>query len=220
MPKTVPKRMRPTRNCRNPNAIHPADKEREVFGEIICGAEFDAIPPWKLYDYLESKCEVRNVSFPKLIALVRASNERGRWSRTSPNTSAHNGAFHMWCENDDGEIFDPHFKQFDGMCKMSNTNSREKVYHKWTEAEQKEKLTNLIPGIMRILKKNCAANNMPMEPMMAIIAINPQFRCCPMNAWCIKAMARDNREKQKLKICIGNMGFRSNENPEKIWWEY
>jgi hypothetical protein len=187
------------------------------YSKTIINSIYENAPeePYMLYDYLEEKCDELEINFTKLIASLRKSAEdNGRWDRVEPNTDKDSGSFHMWLEDANGKIIDPHFREYDGLCKMSNTDGRKKVYHKWTEAQQKEKLKNLIPDILAVIKANCKQNEIPMREMMAILAYRPSFRCCPMNAWSLKSVMPE------LKVCIGNMGFRSKEDPNKIWWEY
>lgn len=203
----------------DPHRRHLTPRDRDVNGvEKLTTAEMLSIIPSnvcgsKLYDEIRKVEDRFGIRPETLINIVRKRQE-GRWGKAPVDTSDDNGSFHMWLEDEDGDIIDPHFEEFVGMMKMPNCDSREKVYSKWTDEEQKEKLTNLIPGIVRIIKRNCDVNGLGMREMMMILALRPQFRCCPMNAWCMKSVFPE------LKVCIGNMGFRSKDDPEKIWWEY
>lgn len=187
-------------------------RHRAILNSIVENMPDD---PLEMYDYLEEACAIYHIAFNSLLKDIRAACLDGaKWNREEPNTSADNGAFHMWCEDENGNIADPHFKEYDKICKMPDCDPNRKVYHKWSEEQQAEKLRNLIPSIMKVINDNMELNGLGRMEMMGILALNPQFRCCPMNAWCLKAYKRD------LKICIGNLGFRSKEDPSKIWWEY
>ena len=167
-----------------------------------------------IYDYLMAACAERGINANELIRTLRDIGvHTQRWEKATPDTSADNGAFHMWLEVD-GKPLDPEFPEYEGLCKMPNCDPEQRVYHKWSKEKQAEKLRNLIPGIMKVIKDNCDINGLSKKEMMAVLALNPQFRCCPMNTWCLKHFKPDG------EICIGNMGFRSKDDPDRIWWEY
>lgn len=188
------------------------NETRRVLEEIWADAPSNSA---ETYDYLQSACESRGINFNEFITNLRNANyHEARWAKADPNTSADNGAFHMWLEDEDGNPIDPNFPEYAGLCKMPNCDAEQKVYHKWTEAQQAEKLRNLIPSIMKVIQDNCDINGLSKPEMMGILALNPQFRCCPMNTWCLKHFKREG------KVCIGNMGFRSKDDPSRIWWEY
>lgn len=185
------------------NIITPlASIEEEAEGELC------------LYDELR-KLEIHH-KVPKelFVKFVRNMNPNGRWVKREVNTDHDNGSFHMWLEDEDGTIIDPHFPQYDKLCKMPACDPQQKVYVKWSEEQIAEKLRNLIPWIMETIRGNAERNGVPKELIIATIATSPQFRGCPVNAWCMKVL------RPELKVCIGNMGFRSIEHRDKIWWEY
>ena len=170
-----------------------------------------------IYDKIREIEEREKLPFESLIKFVRKLHEAQgtmRWEKEPISTQSGNGSFHCWLEDKDGMIIDPHFKEYDDMMKMPRCNGRAKVYEEWSPKQQKEKLKNLIPEVMENIEENATRNNIPKEAVMAIIAANPGFRACPLNAWCMKSI------RPELRFVIGNMGFRSRDDPNKVWWEY
>lgn len=170
-----------------------------------------------IYDKIIELEEREKIPRESLVCFVRNMNEMGgrtRWNRAPPETGKDDGSFHCWLEDKDGMIIDPHFKEYDDIMKMPRCNSREKVYIEWTPEQQKEKLKNLIPDILENINKNAKQNGVPKEVIMTIMAGNPGWRACCVNAWCIKYL------RPELRLVIGNMGFRHRDNPNRVWWEY
>tara|TARA_R110002153_G_C13238153_1_gene490480 strand:+ start:408 stop:1142 length:735 start_codon:yes stop_codon:yes gene_type:complete len=170
-----------------------------------------------IYDKLIELEEREKLPCECLVKFVRNMNEvsgRARWKRAPPETATGDGSFHCWLEDADGMIIDHHFKEYDDMMKMARCNSKQKVYVEWTDEQQKEKLKNLLPDIMENINENAKRNGIPKRAVMALMARNPGFRACCVNAWSIKSL------RPELRFVIGNMGFRSRDDPNKVWWEY
>ena len=170
-----------------------------------------------IYDKIIELEEREKLPRECLVKVVRHMNEvsgRARWKRSPPETATGDGSFHCWLEDADGMIIDPHFKEYDDMMKMAHCNSRAKVYVEWTDEQQKEKLKNLLPDIMENINENAKRNGIPKRFVMAIMAGNPGFRACCVNAWSMKSL------RPELRFVIGNMGFRSKDDPNRVWWEY
>jgi hypothetical protein len=151
----------------------------------------------------------------KMVNFVRhAGCLKTKFAMEGVNTSADNGTFHAWIRRPDGTIYDPHFEEYEDLAEMPNCDALQKVYHEWSPAQQKEKLTNSIPRIMRNIRANMEANGMTMREIAEVFCERPGFRSCIINAYCYKLIHPDS------EIVIGHMGFRNKKTPEIVWWEY
>lgn len=175
----------------------------------------DQTEPYNTYDTIRAFEVVNGVEPETYINQIRALHEgRGRWEKKAPDLSYDGGAFHAWLEDADGNIIDPHFPQYDGMMKMPNCDPHQKVYSEWSTADQIVKLKHLIRRSKEIVNRNMVVNGLSEQEVINILAHNPIFRCCHQNAYTMKCL------RPELKYKIGNMGFRSRDDPNKIWWEY
>ena len=161
------------------------------------------------------KAEIdNNLEEDTLLNIIRHKVQPSMWDREPVNTDGDNGVFHAWIRKADGSIIDPHFPTYDLQAKMMNCNPHDKAYHEWTEEQQKEKLSNSIPRIMRNIRKNMEDNGLTQKEIAQIFVDKPAFRSCIINAFCYKIIHPD------AEIVIGNMGYRNFKTPSLIWWEY
>ena len=171
-----------------------------------------------IYDEMRAYEVADGVAPETYIDIVRDAHSQssvGRWSKSDIQRDGMlNGSFHCWVEDPDGNIIDPHFPQYDKMMLMNRCDGSRKVYSEWSIPDQIQKLKMLTPRIKRNISENAISNGIPPELMLMVMEDKPQFRCCHVNAFAIKA------QNPEYKFKIGNMGFRHQTDPDKIWWEY
>jgi hypothetical protein len=151
-------------------------------------------------------------------AVLFQSNIVVRWGREPIDTSAEGVAFHMWIEDEEGNIHDPHFEEYDNLMFLHNCDGSQKVYAEWSAEQQKEKLKNLLPSVMFAINNDLATKTKrtqeEKQEFIEFLSTTGMFACCPLNAMAKK------RLNPTWTIKIGSLGFRSIEDPEKIFWEY
>ena len=199
-----------------------------------------------IYDKLIELEEREKLPCECLVKFVRNMNEvsgRARWKRAPPETATGDGSFHCWLEDADGMIIDHHFKEYDDMMKMARCNSKQKVYVEWTDEQQKEKLKNLLPDIMENINENAKRNGIEFTIKSTDIpgvkiretikeGLGRKYtswkaieypKVCPIFGfdldWGMNGR-QHNSLRPELRFVIGNMGFRSRDDPNKVWWEY
>ena len=135
-----------------------------------------------------------------------------RWTRSEDPDSS---AFHYWVVDDDGNIIDPVFDEYEIMKKLFKLEGPP-VYQEWSITNQLKKMKK-----QNILDKRCYEKNSKRigisvvevkSQCMRQFLNRPEFCKCNMNAMAIK------NANPTYKLKIGNMGWRDCNG--RVWWHY
>eukprot|EP01051_Picozoa_sp_SAG22_P025403 SAG22_NODE_7509_length_732_cov_2.515008_1_plen_159_part_00 len=124
-------------------------------------------------------------------------------------------AFHYWIVDDDGNIIDPMFEEYEIMKKLFGLEGPP-VYHEWSIKNQLIKIKEQNKKDKKCYRENAQRVGQPIDVIkrraMEQFRNKPEFGKCNINAMSIK----DAHPTYKIKI--GNMGWGNKEG--RIWWQY
>ena len=150
------------------------------------------------------------------------------------------GDFHCWVENDAGTVvYDPHFSCYENICDIRGLDINKPVYQVWPNQEKWIKRTcpyqlkwiELVKGknpkkALKIMKSQTISDcrgtvsYMAQNETMSDWYNNPQDHMCNLNAWAWYINQLYVKRSKNLHIKIGSMGWRTNNNDTKAFYEF
>ena len=119
-----------------------------------------------------------------------------------------NGDFHVWVEDEQGNIYDPSFEEHDFICRINNLNIKNPIYRSW--GNQEYWFSNIYhkdyKDLIKIDKK---------EMKQVLRNHSHTFAKCPENS--IRNYCKLKLMGKKPRIVIGSMGWMKEDNISGHW---